>query len=150
MRRDLVNKYLDWVEVEYRENENGRANWFIKWTDKPLLSLIKEHHDSYTTLYKMLKLYRKTFWDTFTIDKNDGIVNAKPWWDRNTTIIYFLDKRWKLLFKIKGKTNLRNTFSIQIWNIDEIYSILKRRYIPNMDKVIEEDFYWNQYEVLVD
>ncbi len=146
-RYKLINKYLDWVKVQY-EKINNRDSWYVYWTLKRIVSVIPEWANNLHTIYKMLRAYRKKYWDVFTIDKDDEFVNARPWGNRSKTKIYLLDKEGKLLMYIPSKTTVRH-ITWNWWDIDKLYSKLKKKHCPNLDRIVEEDFYWNQYDVLV-
>lgn len=147
-RLELVEKYLDWITVvhsmKWRQNKRyNKANWV------EVMKLIPKAIRNYRTIYKMLNWYLRRKWEEFTISKDDYLARGLPWWNTSKCKVYLMDKYDKLLFKADSRTQLRRVFQWP-WDIDDIYSQIKRRNCPDLAYVIEESFYWEQYEVLVD
>lgn len=147
-RLELVEKYLDGITVVHSMSWDINK-WIDKATWKGVMNLIPKWEKNYQTIYKMLNWYLRNYWDEFTISKDNYLSKGLHWGNTSKRKIYLMDKNDKVIFMSNSKIELRKLFW-GAWVIDDIYSQIKENSCPDLAYVIEEDFYWQQYEVLVD
>ena len=144
---NIIKEHLDWVEIEGKIID-WRQRWLVKGTNTKVVTLVPKNNRYLGFIYRLFKGYQKEYWDIFTIDKNKKFT-VEAWGNRRKTRIYLMDSQDKVLIKFPSLTALRNTV-VDWWPIDDIYSKVKKDFCPRMKYVIEEDYYWDQYKILVD
>lgn len=145
-RYKVIKEHLDWVEIEYKKI-NGYDRWYIKWTNKKVVSLVPKKSRHLEFIYRLFKVYKTKYWDVFTFDKNKNFYSS--WQKRIKPRVYLVDKNEKVLVKFNSFKALSNV--ILKWGEElEVYSKMKKEYCPRMKYAVEEDYYGSQYKFLVD
>lgn len=146
-RYKVIKECLDWIEIESRIT-NWRQWWYIKWTNKKAVSLVPKESRYLEFMYRLFKGYQQKYWNTFKINKNEKFT-VEAWGNRRKTRVYLMDKNDKVIMQFPSITTLKS-IAVSSESLDTVYSKIKKDYCPKLSYIVEEDYYGNQYEVLID